>query len=464
MSAGLSFESIRLPGGERLGLVGAGLLFEFAPGWGAGPSVYGAATGKRGGLFVGGIELQRRWAIGSDLIVAGGLFAGGGGGGSAPVGSGLMLRPEVSVLQRFGAWGNWQAGVSLSQVRFPSGDIHSTQFGLVLAHGGDYRYFDGSAAGSTIVDAARNGFGLSDFAVTAGSYALRDGSGQRPGLIGVRASWRDESRQWRWGIEAAAAARGDAGGYMELLGHLGWSTAPIPALPPLTLGGRVAVGLGGGGGVANGGGALARVAGGPRWRLSPDWQIGLDAGWLEGIHRRPRAQTFEAWISRSFDTLEGAAARRTPVAIERNEWTAGIQYLPRAQRSDGTRGGIETVGGSFNHDLAGGPFYLSLQAHSAIGGGAGAYSTGLIGAGIATSPGLWRAGVTASIGAAGGGGVSTQGGGLAEAIAWVGISTDAGHSSQVRIGAGALRSFHGGLSTPVIELSWSQAFGLTGTR
>ncbi len=77
MSAGVGFESLRLPGGERLGLVGAGLAFEVTDGWWAGPTVYGAATGRRGGLFVGGAEVQRRWALGQDVVMAAGLFAGG---------------------------------------------------------------------------------------------------------------------------------------------------------------------------------------------------------------------------------------------------------------------------------------------------------------------------------------------------------------------------------------------------
>lgn len=55
----LSFETLRLPGGEHMGLVGGAVLFDIDGRWAAGPAVYGAATGQRGGLFVGGIEVQR---------------------------------------------------------------------------------------------------------------------------------------------------------------------------------------------------------------------------------------------------------------------------------------------------------------------------------------------------------------------------------------------------------------------
>jgi hypothetical protein len=97
LSVTLGVERVALPAGERMGLVGGSLLLEAAPGWWAGPAVYGAASGRRAGLFVGGVEVQRRWQLGARLQAAAGLYAGGGGGGAAPVGDGLMLRPAASL-------------------------------------------------------------------------------------------------------------------------------------------------------------------------------------------------------------------------------------------------------------------------------------------------------------------------------------------------------------------------------
>ncbi|HKW82337.1 MAG TPA: hypothetical protein VJN68_01180, partial [Burkholderiaceae bacterium] len=137
MSATLGFESLRLPGREPLGLVGGSLLFEIDDGWWTGPAVYGAASGERGGFFVGGFEAQRRWQLAERLHVAAGLFVGGGGGGAAPVGGGLMLRPALALTRDFGGY---RAGISWSDVRFPSGKIRSNQLGLVFAWQGEYRY------------------------------------------------------------------------------------------------------------------------------------------------------------------------------------------------------------------------------------------------------------------------------------------------------------------------------------
>ena len=107
--------------------------------------------------------------------------------------------------------------------------------------------------------------------------------------------------------------------------------------------------------------------------------------------------------------------------------------------------------------------YLSAQAHSAYAGGAGAYSIGLVGAGVSTTPSAqrWQFGAELLAGAAGGGGVDTRGGAIAQTLAWAGRPVGPG---QLRVGVGGVRSLRGsgGLSSPLLELSWSQAFGLSG--
>jgi hypothetical protein len=60
-------------------------------------------------------------------------------------------------------------------------------------------------------------------------------------------------------------------------------------------------------------------------------------------------------------------------------------------------------------------------------------------------------------GAAGGGGVATDGGAVAQGMLMLGRGV--GPHSQLQIGAGRIRSLRGGLSSPVIDISWTQAFG-----
>ncbi|HEY1391997.1 MAG TPA: hypothetical protein VFV25_01395 [Methylibium sp.] len=458
MSTMLGFEQLRLPGSERLGLVGASLLFRTDSGWWLGPAVYGAATGERGGFFVGGAELQRRWTLVDHTQLVTGLYVGGGGGGAAPVGGGLMLRPALTLLQDFGGW---QAGLSLSDVRFPSGDIHSHQLGLLLAWDGSYRYYDTALIGRPSFDIERSGLGLDRAGITLSQYRLPDG--RHVDLVGVRAEQNDEASGLHGGIEAAAAAKGGAAGYMELLGSLGWEQALLPqALPSLKLGLRGAVGLGGGGGVPNGGGAMAKAAATVGWQLVPGWRLALEAGIVRGWHGLPHERSAQIWLATDLGDSHRPSVLGATGEIQRNEWAFSLQHVQHADRKTGGRGSLDTLGLKLDHYL-GDSFYLSGQAHSAYAGGAGAYSVGLLGAGLATPAAdrRWQLGAEVLAGAAGGGGVATGGGAIVQGLGWA--AWRVGPSSQLRLGAGKVRSARsGGLNSPLVELAWSQSFGLTG--
>ena len=107
--------------------------------------------------------------------------------------------------------------------------------------------------------------------------------------------------------------------------------------------------------------------------------------------------------------------------------------------------------------------YLTGQAHSAYAGGAGAYSVGLFGVGAqlpVTS--RIRLGAEALGGAAGGGGVDTQGGAIVQGRAYVDVSlTDA---LSLRIAGGKIKSVHGGLDAPVVDAALVFRFGVDRAR
>jgi hypothetical protein len=105
--------------------------------------------------------------------------------------------------------------------------------------------------------------------------------------------------------------------------------------------------------------------------------------------------------------------------------------------------------------------YLAAQAHSAVAGGAGAYSAGLVGLGASVRPACaaqWSLGAEALVGAGGGGGVASHGGALVQPMAW--IARDLGRYSRLQLGAGVVKSVRGDLSSAVIDLSWVLAFGV----
>ncbi len=458
-SAMLGAERIRLPGNESMGLVGATLLFEAGETWGFGPAVYGAASGQRGGFFVGGVEVQKRWALGRELTLATGLFAGGGGGAGAPVGNGLMLRPALTLLKDIGR--EFQAGLSWSSVRFPDGHITSNQFGLVLAWRSDFRHYSGGALGDRVGSTRSSGLGFDRMVATYGRYELRDGSQRSLNLLGARAERRTRLDGVTWGLEAAAAASGDATGYMEVLGTAAWSLAPAAeALPHWRIGARAALGLGGGGAMPTGGGMLARLTATTEWRPGRGWTVGAELGRVHGTNGTLRADHAQLWVG--LDLEPGlAGALGDDAALVQTEWSAAIQHHARSIRKDGTRRALDTIGLKLNR-YVGRHLYLSGQAHSAFGGGgAGAYSIGLVGLGWASdTQARRRIGAELLVGAAGGGGVETGGGAIVQGLVWAGGKISP--TTEWRLGAGLVRSRGPGLDSPVIEISWSKSFGAAG--
>jgi hypothetical protein len=499
MTSAFNFETVRLPGGERMGLLGASLLLDQGNQWWLGPAVYGAASGARGGLFVLGAEVQRRFDFAGGSLRAG-LFAGGGGGAAAPVGGGLMLRPSV-------AWwvdlGPVQAGIGAAAVRFPSGDISSRQLSIHLAWEGSFRHAAAERAGLragnagepgalAAPDGERSGVGTDRLVLGVSRYALSGpGSGERRitlagargerGLGGKRlgaASSTALEPIWYWGIETAGAAAGGAAGYMEILATLGHET-PIGPGGAFKAGWRGAIGLGGGGGVPTAGGAIAKIAGTASLSLGPLLTLGLESGWLRALDSRLNAPWAQGTLTLALEPARPASLTPAPTASDRpappesaatfarTEWTAAIQRSVGAARQDGSTRDLDTMGLKIARFL-GEHFYATAQAHSAYSGGAGAYSVGLLGAGLATAPPAspWRAGVEALAGAAGGGGVATNGGAIVQALVWFGRTLPRGSSAapdvageiQWRLGIGSVRAKQPGLSSVLVEVSITRAF------
>jgi hypothetical protein len=243
---------------------------------------------------------------------------------------------------------------------------------------------------------------------------------------------------------------------MEILGTVSYRIEPAPeTLPGWYVGARAGAGVGGGGAVPTGGGLLGKLTATTQWRFTPGWTLGAELGGVGSAQGSFRAYQGQIWLAAD---LEPDPDDHGGGAAVRSEWVASVLHYDSAARNDGSEGALDLVGLKLNRYL-GDSFYLSGQAYSAFAGGAGGFSVGLVGAGLAGTPANHvRVGGELLVGAAGGGGVQTAGGAVLQGQAWVGWSPAPQH--ELRLGVGGVRSFSGALSSPLIELAWSRAFGV----
>jgi hypothetical protein len=453
-------ESVHLPQGEHMGLVGLTELLNVGGEWWVGPGVYGAATGQRGGLFVPGVEGAWSHPFNDWLAVDTGLFAGGGGGAAAPVGGGLMLRPHLDLVFRFPGF---YTGPTWSKVWFTSGKINSNQVGWMLNFDSSFRYRPAAFTGAA-TDGSATGLGFDHVdamvtiahprnSVTTAGTPLT----QTIGLVGLRAERIVDGPLWA-GIEAAGAGKGGVAGYAEVLGTAGLRWPVIS--DRLRLGVRGSVGLGGGGAIDTGGGLLLKAAAGGTLRLSDTIGVGAELGVVDAPQGHYKAATAAVSLNWALDVPQqdlGNWLASTPGTPTRMEFGSAVEHY-RAARKDETTRPLDAVVLQINRFIAPN-VYLTGQAHSAFAGGAGAYSVGLFGVGAqlpVTS--RIRLGVEALAGAAGGGGVDTQGGAIVQARAYADVAlTD---SLSLRVGAGKIRSVHQGLDAPVVDAALVFRFGV----
>ena len=404
----LSAETAKLPGGETMGLLGLTTTTDLGPFY-IGAGLYGAARGQRGGFFNYGLEGGLRGRPFGSLPVEfdAGLYMGGGGGASAPQGQGLMLRPHVGAAL---VLGRLRFGAQLSQVRFPHGGFDSTEAAFTIAYTADHLWkpaggWDGSFSGPV----SWSGRELEGEVISLhpGDGALtRSGTRQAAfDLAGFRLTTDLGGPFFRY-LEVDAAARGHSAGYSQAFAGLG---AAANLQGPLGVEARLGAGLGGGGGVDTGGGLLLSGEGAITLGTH-GWRASMGFGYMKAPGGKLEGRTLALRLAHRFEVptpaLDGAALATFDFA----DWRmgAGALIFRRALRKDGSDGTMQEMTLRADRMLDDG-FYLSGEAGSATGGGAGGYSTGLAGLGWETPALLGqRLFLEIALGAGGGGGILTS--------------------------------------------------------
>ena len=466
-----SFEEIEMPDAdEYMGLYSIGTYDRLNPWLYGGITLYGAATGRRGGFFTGGYTLGVESQLIDNWIFDSGVYVGAGGGGAAAQGGGLMIRPHIGLKYDF----SWSSlGLNYSYIDFPNGDISSDAITLSLdipftsptlnweddeLNVTDYfgtELNNVSRHRSHLAARVRAYYPSNDSKTTSGG-SFNDSLG----LVGVDYSYfLDEN--WFATFETAGAVFGGVGGYAELLAGIGYrlplsKNDRLALLPALTIGGA------GGGAVETGGGFVARANLGLEYRLSPDLSMIMDGGYLtapDGSFDTPYFGLNLAYLMESFALDQKGVPLEETDVIKTNKWRfrPAHQWYFNAQRKGGSSSDMELLGGKIDW-MGGDWWYLTGQGLSAYDGGAGGYSEGHWGVGIlGPSWKNFQFYGEMLIGAGGGGGVDSGSALLYKPS--IGLEYNLTNDFSLQTGFGKVISKEGNLNANTLDVSLVWRFG-----
>ena len=466
-----TFESLNLPGGESMGMLGGELLVNVNEHLRVGAGTYGAIEGERGGFITLGVvsELQQR--ISDAWVSHAGLFvgAGGGHGSNALTGGGLMLRGDLGVAYETKGYGN--IGLGVSHVRFPSGNISSTQPYI------QYEYPFYSLLGSGWLNAPpkdsslridpvqdyRNEFSLVGRHYEFGANAKRsDGGVQNSSMQLVGVEWLTYlNNHWFVKIETEGAMGGDNNGYMQILLG-GGLRLPITRSTSIKL--HAAAGPAGGGGADVGGGLLLDAGLGLQQNISRNLALELSAGGVMAPSHTFEALNVALKLNYQFGLPDVGSSPvswyglgefdTTPLRVRLTNQTY-FKADDRWRNGDVNQD-VSNLGVQMDYFLTPN-WYLTGQGLAAYAGDAGAYMVGEVGLGSVwnVTPNWFIEG-EALFGAAGGGGLAVGSGLVAQANASVGYRLN--KALSIIATAGRIEALQGDFKANVAGVSLAYQF------
>lgn len=458
-------EELTLPGNETMGLLGSSYLVHLNRHFYTGLGIYSAVTGQRGGFFTGGLESGFKYKLGHQLELDAGLFVGGGGGGAAPQGGGLMIRPQIGLMSKTDIG---KFGIQASQVRFPNGDINSTQLSisyekpLSLLHSSGWIKNRGSNYSGNSPPPEQ------DFSVLLQNYDLPDGTLNTSGavqdtdvsLIGVEWDYYFGKRAF-FRLQTLGALSGNSDGYASVLMGLGYR---YPFAGNNTLKLAATMGASGGGGIDTGGGVTNDIS----INLQHRFDSGLLTGIRAGLVNAPDGD-FEATSLAAYVGYGDRAANKkhfSSADIKPRHWRIRTTHQTYKPKGDTRRKGQTTPDNRDIHLLAlqtdlfmNKYLYLTGQAIGAYDGDAGGYAAGLVGAGITrplwkNSRLLWTA--ETAVGAAGGGGLAVGDGLIGQGM--LGLAYRTSRSRSLHLALGITKSKNGNFEANTINLGFAYRF------
>jgi len=420
-----SFEELRLPQDEKMGLMGGAFLYDINRWFAMGLGSYGAITGERGGFITLGIAAELKRVLNDHLDLNSGLFvgAGGGRGGFTLQGGGLMLRPHLGVSLKTGEWGD--VGFGFSHVRFPNGNIRSTQPYLLYAFPFELYISQAWIDKPTFTQEADQALPAAEREISAvyRRYQVPSGvatDGGKPqysslDLMGVEWVLALENNLFLK-LESEGAMGGRSNGYMQILVGGGYrlklSEATFAKI-------ATQVGVAGGGSVSTGGGFIYDISLGLQQYVTDALYLGLSGGFVDAPDGRFKATSYSLQLGTRYGVPIVQHEPKRLSSLSDYEWrhlrlrVTHQTYIEGRStwRSHHADESVDLLGIQMDYFI-GENIYLNGQGIGAYDGNAGGYMTGLWGLGyhlpISNTPVFLD--LEGLLGAAGGGGLDVAGG------------------------------------------------------
>lgn len=388
------------------GLHAITVLWDFGNHLYAGQSFYSAALGDAGGAFFWGFEAGARYPVTEAVSLSFQGFLGGGGGAGEVPGDGLMTRLYAGGSYRVSQ--NFALDLGASHVRIQGSPVDTFAYGLGLTYRPGGWDETGPLAGSNVVDR------LSAVRPSVRSFVVDDGRRARNGspqedvtLAGAEIAFAINPASELF-VNADGAVAGDGEGYMNVLG--GYRLfADLGAVRPFA---DASIGFGGGGDIDTGAGLLLSAGIGAALAISPSFEV------MAGIQRVQATDgDFGAWSPYLRGSVNLGGSDRDPAAGSgtwRLAYSTAIthQFANDTFRKPGDpRDASPTLNATAIDVFLAGDLYFTGEAQTVMYGDAGGYALGILGAGYKFDlADRWDLSVEALVGAAGGGGVATNGG------------------------------------------------------
>ena len=428
---------------------------ELRPGLFFGQTLYSAATGDAGGLFLGGFELAKEISIGANTKLEFGGFIGGGGGANVVRGDGVMTRVHVSLKRRLTDSYAATLGVSyiditdspVSTAALSFGITRDVSFALRSGHS-----FDANPTGGRIIRAIKP---LVKQFHPSGNAKRSGGPLGTMTLLGFEASFASSpDALTETFLQTTGAVAGDGEGYADIQAGYRWKTRAngFRAFAD------VSAGFGGGGDVDTGGGLIASFGGGVAVPIFRNFEAEAGVNYTTALDGDLNAVTPYFRAALAFGDPKKSRSLGDP-----QKWQLTLGVTQQVEHDGLRRPGSGKSGSPVLAETALDLFltdrtYFTGNAQTVMLGDAGGYAVGLLGLGYAMPiADKWTVSVEGYLGAAGGGGIDTGGGLMGGGR----LELDYKLSDTLAIsgGVGILKSLRGGGAEPVtLHLGFKTSF------